>query len=580
MSWPLYFRAFGDYKNPTYIYLLAAVFKVAGLSIGVARGLSATLGLATGALLVILGWRISRNVVVALAVGVSALLTPWLYESSRLVFEVAIYPALTALFLITVHRASQKQEWRLSEIVTIAVTFALLTYSYSTGRLLAPLLALGLALFIPRVGWRAVLKTWLACGVTLIPLLLFYRSNPAALTDRFALLTYITPEATASQIASQFIRHFLLNLNPWRWLVTGENNVRDHVSGSGSLLVATVILAVSGLVIVCGRYRREPWWQFVIYGLFVSVVPASLTVNEFPQLRLITFPVFFHAFTIPVLMWLVAPGDSDRAPTPNPQRRRTVFVLLVILVALQGAYFQWLFHSTAHERWYVFDERYQRKVLTTALQTNKSPIYLFDPPGNSGYIQAYWYGALQGLDSSRFVHLHGDARPPAGGVVISSEEICDNCVLLSKSINYVVYAVHPTELEAQSTSLPPGAIHASLTVQQAPPPMKPASTKTFEVIVKNIGSVTWPAVGAADTNVHATTLRARWCNADGKVLSEQYLRQRFPFDMEPGDTAGIKMEIEAPEASGDYLLMLDVTQIGEASNEMTGTLQFPISVRP
>ena len=39
-SWPLYFRAFGDFKNPTYIYLLAAVFKLAGLSIGVARGLA------------------------------------------------------------------------------------------------------------------------------------------------------------------------------------------------------------------------------------------------------------------------------------------------------------------------------------------------------------------------------------------------------------------------------------------------------------------------------------------------------------------------------------------------------------
>ncbi len=26
-AWPLYFRAFGDYKNPTYVYLLAAVFR-------------------------------------------------------------------------------------------------------------------------------------------------------------------------------------------------------------------------------------------------------------------------------------------------------------------------------------------------------------------------------------------------------------------------------------------------------------------------------------------------------------------------------------------------------------------------
>ncbi|HEX7956301.1 MAG TPA: hypothetical protein VF508_05115, partial [Pyrinomonadaceae bacterium] len=43
-AWPLYFRAFGDYKNPTYVYLLAAVFKLTGPGVASARYLSATLG--------------------------------------------------------------------------------------------------------------------------------------------------------------------------------------------------------------------------------------------------------------------------------------------------------------------------------------------------------------------------------------------------------------------------------------------------------------------------------------------------------------------------------------------------------
>src|SRR5687768_7226846 len=36
-EWPLYFRAFGDYKNPTYVYLLAAVFRVTGPSVAAGR---------------------------------------------------------------------------------------------------------------------------------------------------------------------------------------------------------------------------------------------------------------------------------------------------------------------------------------------------------------------------------------------------------------------------------------------------------------------------------------------------------------------------------------------------------------
>src|SRR5436190_98995 len=44
VAWPLYFRAFGDYKNPVYIYLLAGLFKLTGQSILAARLLSAFLG--------------------------------------------------------------------------------------------------------------------------------------------------------------------------------------------------------------------------------------------------------------------------------------------------------------------------------------------------------------------------------------------------------------------------------------------------------------------------------------------------------------------------------------------------------
>src|SRR6266576_3071085 len=43
--WPLYFRAFGEYKNAPFIYLLAALFRVTGPSMLVARLLSVTLGL-------------------------------------------------------------------------------------------------------------------------------------------------------------------------------------------------------------------------------------------------------------------------------------------------------------------------------------------------------------------------------------------------------------------------------------------------------------------------------------------------------------------------------------------------------
>jgi hypothetical protein len=36
----------------------------------------------------------------------------------------------------------------------------------------------------------------------------------------------------------------------------------------------------------------------------------------------------------------------------------------------------------------------------------------------------------------------------------------------------------------------------------------------------------------------------------------------IPYDMEPGDTAGIRVELSAPSKPGEYVLELDVIQEG------------------
>ena len=172
---PLFFRAFGEYKSPVYVYLLAALFKLTGPSIAVARSLSAVLGAAAALLLGLVAARSVREPTpagerrddtrrvadagraraVGLAVAFSALLTPWLFEVSRLVFEVALMPPAPALLLLALRAAHERGRWALRDSVRVAL--ALVTYTYSVGRLLAPLLALGLLFFAGRGRWRGVL---------------------------------------------------------------------------------------------------------------------------------------------------------------------------------------------------------------------------------------------------------------------------------------------------------------------------------------------------------------------------------------------------------------------------------------
>jgi hypothetical protein len=571
-AWPLFFRAFGDYKNPTYVYLLAAVFRLTGPSVLAARLLSAALGAAAALLLGLLALRMTRSTEAGAVVACSALLTPWLYECSRLAFEVSAYPLVVALFLLALWRAAAKERWSLRDAFALAASLALLTYTYSTGRLLGPVLAAGLAFFLTRRNAARVAQVWGLYALTLAPLIFFQRRHPGALTGRFGLLTYATPQTTLAADAAAFARHYLADVNPWRWLATGESNIRDNATGSGALLAATFVLAALGLVLILRDRRRDAWWRFVVFALAASVVPAALTANDFPQLRLAAFPVFLHVLTVPALARLL---DKERSPAPSPVSdatpdsasaraahgnqgarrlhpyRRAALYALVALLLSQGAYFQWLFHRRAPERWYVFDARFPSKVLAPALAANRIPIYLYDPPGRSGYIQALWHGALRGVDAARFVRLAPDEAPPHGALVVSTEDDCANCRPLARHINYILYAVPPTDLKAAAAPLPPEAARASINSSDLPTSLKAGQRHAVGVVVRNIGGAAWPV-----------TLHGRWLRADGSTVKEDGGAARMPYDLEPGDTAGLSLQIDAPEAPGDYTLELDVVQEG------------------
>jgi hypothetical protein len=430
-NWPLYFKAFGEYKNPVYIYLLSILFRVFGPSMLVARIFSATLTVIAIGIIWLLSFRLSGRKNVAFVVALSALLTPWLFENSRLVFEVALYPTLVALFLFVVFSASRKERWGVVEAIPLTLLLSLLSYSASVGRLFAPLLALGLLFFATRRRLIALVATWLVFAASLVPGVVYNQQHGGALMFRFWLLSYVSPEKPIGEIVGTFLRQYIANVNPWTIAITGENNVRDHVGTMGSILLPSLLLALAGIVYVIRYHRKESWWRFMLYALAVAPIPASLTTTQFPQIRLVALPVLLHVFMVPSVSWLM---DFDRGKS-----RKIILGGLMLIAVVQGVVYRAQFRKAGPERWYIFDEQFPREVLPTALSQNRWPIYFHDPPTKSGYAELYWYGTLMGLSADKFVRLSGDEKAPEGAVVISTAEECSDCRLLLKSINYIVY---------------------------------------------------------------------------------------------------------------------------------------------
>jgi len=424
---PLYFQAFGEYKSPLYIYALAAIYKITGPSVFAARTFSAILGLLAALLLGLLAFQITRQRAAGLIIFIFAALTPWLFEISRLVFEVTLLPALLALFLLVLHRASQHEKWSWSIAVTLALLLGLMVHSYSAGRLLAPLFAFGLIFFFTRRRWRDVVLTWILFGLTLLPLAVFSARHPGTLGERFKYVTYVKPEDSHTQIVARFFKNYARDFSPRSWLLLGDPEPRHHLPGMGSLLAGVVVLAIVGFVLILLDHRREAWWRFVVYGLLVAPVPAALTLDHFHTLRLIALPIFLLLLAIPAI------GFFARA---QHRSRRVLLAALVLLTIFQGAFFQYRFH-TALPRVDAFDSYYPQ-VLAAALAQPERPIYLLDKTP-AAYMYAYWYATLRGLDLNNFHRSVKNEQPPAGAVVISHETPCTNCAMIFERGQFRVY---------------------------------------------------------------------------------------------------------------------------------------------
>lgn len=558
ISWPLFFKAFGDYKNPVYIYLLALLFKITGPSILAARLQSAIAGVLAAILLGLLARRLARDAqnspttasTVGLLVMTSAFLTPWLFEISRVVLEVALYPLIVVLFLFCIERASRQRRWAWSNTLGISLTLALLTYSYSIGRLLAPLLAFGLILFANRERWPDIIRTWAIYLVTLVPLIVYQVQHEGALTERFNLVTNIRPEDSWLMSVWIIVKHYLGNIDPRRLFLLGDPNIYQvtHLYGKPAFLIATLPLLLIGVWRVLRIYPTNSWWRFVVYGAAVSVVPASLTIDYLHQLRLAALPVFLLILTVPALTWLL-----ER----KTLLRNAFLVIITLSTVAQGLAFQIYYQNSAASPWRrnLFDADYPEKIFNLAISNGTKPFYVLDPR-NTPYIQAYWYGALHHFARTDLIRVGPEEIAPAGATVIANDETCAQKNLLSQSGPYVLYIADQLRLRQP---LPDDAFRAEIVVLDPPVRVRVGEKIELNLSVKNKSEAVLPGCqhGPRDFQIY---VGGHWLDSAGQHWLKEEGRAPLPRDLAPGQSTSLTFSLNSPDYPGEYVIELDLVQ--------------------
>jgi hypothetical protein len=118
--------------------------------------------------------------------------------------------------------------------------------------------------------------------------------------------------------------------------------------------------------------------------------------------------------------------------------RLGILGLVLALTIFQAVRFQAVFRRDGPKREFEFDVPY-KTAYDAAIAQPARPIYLEDGKWGPAYMHALWYATVEGRPTSEFVHLAPGARPPAGAVVISSADNCQNCEMIKRSGVYLLY---------------------------------------------------------------------------------------------------------------------------------------------
>jgi hypothetical protein len=429
---PLYFSSFLDFKSPIFVYGLAGVFGVTGPDRGVARGFAAVCVLAAILLLGWLAYRRTGKASVGVVIVVLAGSTPWLFELGRVAFEVAVEPLFICLALLAVDRAARNGLWKAQSAIPVGLALGAITYSYAGGRLLAPLLAACLVVVLRPAPWRWVAVAWTTFGVTQIPLLLYVRAHPGALSKRYEATTFVTDEMSWLEIGWRGALNYLQDLQVWRYVVSGDVKPYAHTPGTSALLGASLALSIAGLVLVLLRQRGDPFWRYALAGLVVSLVPAATTADRFHAVRLAPFAVMLVVLAVPAVEALVA--AARRAAWA-----RAVWATLAVLALVQFAAFVSAYKSDGPLRIGRFEAGVP--ALLERAWRDGGTVYV-DYDDLEPLALARWYALDRAVDQSRVVRLPDGGIPPTGAIAFGRTQECDYvCTRLEESGDYWIASV-------------------------------------------------------------------------------------------------------------------------------------------
>ena len=305
-SFPLYFKSFGDYKLPVYIYATVPSILMFGLTPFAVRFPSAVFGFLTVPLLAFLIYEFTKSKRLAILSMLLLAVTPWHLHYNRATFEVSISFFLFVLGTFLIHKALFGQKAKgLFFLGTLC--FILDIYTYNLTRLLAPLLFILILIFF-RKKIRSIAKfelilTVIVGIILLIPFIITLSSSGGTASASGTLIY----SSAAVQAPLLEFRSYLVNSNFFMpgiffnklfstiWLyinnlfayfsvdfffISGSTHGNQGIGNAGLFYLFELPFMILGIVTIIKK--RLEWGLFLILWAATTIAVAALT-RDIPQ---------------------------------------------------------------------------------------------------------------------------------------------------------------------------------------------------------------------------------------------------------------------------------------------------------
>lgn len=401
---PLSFKAFGDYKQPVYVYLTSLSVGLFGLNPFSVRFSSAFLGVLTIPFVWLLVFELFKKekhkYLLSLAAMFFFAISPWSIQFSRVAYEanIGLFFVVSGAALFVRGLNTKKYLYNYAGILLLAIS----GYSYHSEKIFTPLLFAALLIW-SYITFKVKMK------FIVIFLLLFMLGNmlwviDARTTARGRSVTFFSNQTQILQNSTDdivfdnanndklgaslhnrriiyfdkylgnYLSHFDLN----QLFVTGDN-ARHHAFGMGILYLVSLPFILIGLII----FDKKKYW-IVLFWLFIAPAASALAVDAPNASRSLIFLPTWQIFEAVGVVYLLTVERKK-------MKAWSLFLISCIYVINFTYYFHNYFYHTNSEYGKYWQEGYKESVLEASKYRGNGKKVVFSSKFEQPYIFYLFY---------------------------------------------------------------------------------------------------------------------------------------------------------------------------------------------